>query len=59
MTAKPSNDTDRQRGTGKDQEANLGQKETREEKEKKSELSNMGESSRESGDLDRKRDQGH
>jgi hypothetical protein len=51
MAAKQSNDTD----TGKKQEANLGQQEAREEKEKKSKLSNMGEGSRESSH-DQKRD---
>ena len=57
MAAKQSSETDNQRGKGKKQEANLGQKEAREEKEKKSELSSMGEGSRESSkDLNRKRD---
>jgi hypothetical protein len=55
MAAKQPNETDKQRGKGKQQEANLGQKEAREEKEKKSELSSMGEGSRES-DLNQKRD---
>jgi hypothetical protein len=48
MTAKQSSQKDKQSGTGKQQEANLGQKEARQEKEKKSELSSMGEGSRES-----------
>jgi hypothetical protein len=48
MTAKQSSQKDKQSGTVKQQEANLGQKEARQEKEKKSELSNMGEGSRES-----------
>jgi hypothetical protein len=40
MAAKQFNETDKQqRGKGKQQEANLGQKEAREQKEKKSELS--------------------
>ena len=56
MAAKQSIQTDKQPGKGK-QEANLGQKEAREEKEKKSELSSMGEGSRESShDLNQKRD---
>ena len=54
---KQSNETDKQRGKAKQQEANLGQKEAREQKEKKSELSSMGEGSRESShDLNQKRD---
>ena len=57
MTAKQTIQKDKQSGTAKQQEANLGQKEAREEKEKKSELSSMGEGSRESSkDLNRKRD---
>ena len=58
MAAKQFNETDKQqRGKGKQQEANLGQKEAREQKEKKSELSSMGEGSRESShDLNQKRD---
>jgi len=57
MVAKQSNETDKQRGNAKQQEANLGQKEAREEKEKKSELSSLGEGSRESShDLNQKRD---
>ena len=57
MTAKQSSQKDKQSGKGKQQEANLGQKEAREEKEKKSELSSMGEGSRESShDLNQKRD---
>ena len=57
MTAKQSSQKDKQSGKGKQQEANLGQKEARQEKEKKSELSSMGEGSRESSkDLNRKRD---
>jgi len=57
MAAKQSNETDKQRGKAKQQEANLGQKEAREQKEKKSELSSMGEGSRESShDLNQKRD---
>ena len=57
MAAKQSGKTDKQGGKDKQQEANLGQKEAREEKEKKSELSSMGEGSRESSkDLNRKRD---
>jgi hypothetical protein len=48
MTAKQSSQKDKQSGKGKQQEANLGQKEARQEKEKKSELSSMGEGSRES-----------
>jgi hypothetical protein len=57
MAAKQSSETDNHRGKGKKQEANLGQKEAREEKEKKSELSSMGEGSRESShDLNQKRD---
>ena len=56
MAAKQSIQTDKQPGKCK-QDANLGQKEAREEKEKKSELSSMGEGSRESSkDLNRKRD---
>ena len=48
---------EKQRGKGKQREANLGQKEAREEKEKKSELSSMGEDSRESShDLNQKGD---
>ena len=55
--SEPSNETDKQRGNAKPQEANLGQKEAREQKEKKSELSSMGEGSRESShDLNQKRD---
>ena len=55
MAVKQPNETEKQRG--KQQEANLGQKEAREEKEKKSELSSMGEGSRESShDLNQKRD---
>jgi hypothetical protein len=57
MAAKQSSETDKQRGKGNQQEANLGQKEAREEKEKKSELSSMGEGSRESShDPNQKRD---
>ena len=57
MAAKQSSETDKQRGKGKQQEANLGQKEAREEKEKKSELSSLGEGSRESShDHNQKRD---
>ena len=57
MATKQSNETDKQRGKGKQQEANLGQKEAREQKEKKSELSSMGEGSCESShDLNQKRD---
>jgi hypothetical protein len=58
MAAKQFNETDKQqRGKGKQQEANLGQKEAREQKEKKSELSSMGEGSCESShDLNQKRD---
>ena len=57
MAAKQSGETDKQRGKSKEQEANLGQKEAREEKEKKSDLSSMGEGSRESShDLNQKRD---
>jgi hypothetical protein len=57
MVAKQSSQPDNQRGKGKQQEANLGQKEAREEKEKKSELSSMGEGDREStADLNQKRD---
>jgi len=48
MTAKQSSQKDKQSGTVKQQEVNLGQKEARQEKEKKSELSNMGDGSRES-----------
>jgi hypothetical protein len=55
MVAKQSSQTDNQRGKGKQQEANLGQKEAREEKEKKSELSSMGEDSHDSSDLSQKR----
>ena len=39
MTAKQSSQKDKQSSKGKQQEANLGQKEARQEKEKKSELS--------------------
>ena len=57
MAAKQSSQTDKQPGKGKQQEANLGQKEARQEKEKKSGLSRMGEGSRESShDLNEKRD---
>jgi len=57
MAAKQSGKTDKQGGKDKQQEANLGQKEAREQKEKKSELSSMGEGSRESShDLNQKRD---
>jgi hypothetical protein len=57
MAAKQSGEKDKQRGKSKEQEPNLGQKEAREEKEKKSDLSNMGEGSRESShDLNQKRD---
>ena len=57
MVAKQSNETDKRRGKAKQQEANLGQKEAREEKEKKSELSRLGEGSRESShDQNQKRD---
>jgi len=57
MVAKQSNETDKPRGKAKQQEANLGQKEACEQKEKKSELSSMGEGSRESShDLNQKRD---
>jgi len=57
MAAKQSGEKDKQRGTSKEQAPNLGQKEAREEKEKKSDLSNMGEGSRESSyDLNQKRD---
>jgi hypothetical protein len=49
MVAKQSSKNDKQSGeTKKQQEFNLGQKEAGQEKEKKSELSNMGEKSRES-----------
>jgi pantothenate synthetase len=50
MVAKQSSQNDKQSGekTKKQQEFNLGQKEAGQEKEKKSELSNMGEKSRES-----------
>ena len=48
MAAKQSGETDKQGGKDKQQEANLGQKEAREEKEKKSELSRLGEGFRES-----------
>jgi hypothetical protein len=50
MVAKQSSQNDEQSGehTKKPQEANLGQKEARQEKDKKSELSSMGEKSRES-----------
>jgi hypothetical protein len=55
MAAKQSSETDKQ--GGKEQEANLGQKEVREEKEKKSEFSSLGEGSRESShDHNQKRD---
>ena len=37
MAAKQSNETNKQRGKSKQQEANLGQKEAHEQKEKKSE----------------------
>jgi hypothetical protein len=48
---------DKQGGKDKQQEANLGQKEAREEKEKKSELSSLGEGFRESShDHNQKRD---
>jgi hypothetical protein len=56
MAVKQTNQTNKQRGKGKQQEANLGQKEAREEKEKKSELSSMGEGSHESSDCNQKRD---
>ena len=57
MATKQSNERDKQRGKAKQQEANLGQKEAREQKEKKSELSSMGEGSRESSHgLNQKRD---
>jgi hypothetical protein len=57
MAAKQSSQTDKQPGKGKQQEANLGQKEAREEKEKKSELSSLGEGSRKSSnDPNQKRD---
>jgi hypothetical protein len=56
MTAKQAIQKDKQSGTVKQQEANLGQKEARQEKEKKSELSNMGEGSRESSHLNQKQD---
>jgi hypothetical protein len=56
MAAKQSNETDKQRGKGKQQEANVGQKEAREQKEKKSELSSMGKSSRDYSHLNQKRD---
>ena len=46
MTAKQTIQKDKQSGTAKQEEANLGQKEARQEKEKKSELSSMGEGSR-------------
>jgi hypothetical protein len=56
MVAKQS-ETDKQLGKAKQQEANLGQKEAREEKEKKSELSSLGEGSHEaSHDHNQKRD---
>jgi len=48
MAAKQSGVTEKQGGKDKQQEANLGQKEAREEKEKKSELSRLGDGSRES-----------
>ena len=57
MAAKQSGKTDMQGGKDKQQEANLGQKEAREEKEKKSELSRLGEGSHESShDQNQKRD---
>jgi hypothetical protein len=57
MAVKQPNETEKQRGKGKQQEANLGQKEAREEQEKKSKLSSMGEGSRESShDRNQKRD---
>jgi hypothetical protein len=56
MTAKQAIQKDKQSGTVKQQEANLGQKEARQEKEKKSELSNMWEGSRESSHLNQKQD---
>ena len=57
MAVKQPNETEKQRGKGKQQEANLGQKEAREEKEKKSELSSLGEGSHEaSHDHNQKRD---
>jgi hypothetical protein len=56
MTAKQAIQKDKQSGTVKQQEANLGQKEARQEKEKKSELSNMGEGSRESSHVNQKQD---
>ena len=57
MAAKQSSETDKQGGKDKQQEANLGQKAAREEKEKKSKLSRLGEGSRESShDQNQKRD---
>jgi hypothetical protein len=57
MAAKQSSQSDKQGGKDKQQEANLGQKEAREEKEKKSELSSLSEGSREaSHDNNQKRD---
>ena len=49
-----SSRTHKQSGKQK-QEANLGQKEADQEKEKKSELSSMGKSSRQSGDDHKKK----
>lgn len=60
MAAKQSGKTDKQGGKDKQQEANLGQKEAREEKEKKSKLSSMGEGSPEfSHDLNQKGESHH
>jgi hypothetical protein len=46
MAAKQKGQKDKQLGKQKHQEANLGQKEAGQEKEKKSALSSMGETSR-------------
>jgi hypothetical protein len=48
MAAKHKGHKDKQSAEKNQQEPNLGQKEAGQEKEKKSELSNMGEMSRES-----------
>jgi hypothetical protein len=48
MAGKQFDQKDKQSGASKQQEANLGQKEARQQKEKEAELSQMGERSRES-----------
>ena len=55
MTGKPQFDQDKQRPEQQRQGGNLGQKDAREEKKRESDLSRMGEMSREKDKEQRKR----